>query len=147
MNVYIHTLTYIYICDIGCHPPKKDLQEYLLWFSLHKDENQAKWNYIVQRWIFRWQDLPSSTVDKNPPANAQDMSSNPGLEDHTCHGATKLVSHNCWSLRKSSPSSETREAARSSLRHATSTAPTHRNQGKTLHRNKDPEQPKMKLIN
>ena len=39
--------------------------------------------------------FPGGTVDKNPPANAGDMGSIPGLEDSTCLGATKPVHCNC----------------------------------------------------
>jgi len=35
--------------------------------------------------------FPGGTVDKNPPADAGDMGSIPGLEDSTCLGATKPV--------------------------------------------------------
>ena len=37
-------------------------------------------------------------VVKNPPANAGDMGWPLVPEDPTCHGATKLLCHNCWSL-------------------------------------------------
>ena len=35
--------------------------------------------------------FPGGPVDKNPPADAGDMGSIPGLEDSTCLGATKPV--------------------------------------------------------
>ena len=38
--------------------------------------------------------FPGGAVVENLPANAEDMGSNPGLEDPTCHGATRPVSHN-----------------------------------------------------
>ena len=44
-------------------------------------------------YIFR--DFPAGAVVKNPPANAGDKDSIPGLEDPTCCGATKPVRHNC----------------------------------------------------
>ena len=40
--------------------------------------------------------FPGGAVVENLPANAEDMGSNPGLEDPTCHGATRPVSHNYW---------------------------------------------------
>ena len=40
------------------------------------------------------QGFPDGTVVKNPPANAGDMGSNPGLGNPTCRGATKPVHHN-----------------------------------------------------
>ena len=41
-------------------------------------------------------DLASGSVDKNWPANAEDVDSIPSLEDSTCHRATNLVRHSCW---------------------------------------------------
>ena len=38
--------------------------------------------------------FPGGTVVKNPPANAGDMGSSPGLGDPTCRGVTKPVRHN-----------------------------------------------------
>ena len=38
--------------------------------------------------------FPGGVVVENPPANAGDMGSSPGLEDPTCCGATGPVSHN-----------------------------------------------------
>ena len=35
---------------------------------------------------------------KTPPCNARDTSSIPDLEDSTCHGATKPVSHKYWAF-------------------------------------------------
>ena len=40
------------------------------------------------------QDFPGGTVVKNPPVNAGDTGSIPGLEDPTCLGAAKPVRHN-----------------------------------------------------
>ena len=40
--------------------------------------------------------FPGGTVDKNPPADAGDMGSIPGLEDSTCLGATKPVHRSYW---------------------------------------------------
>ena len=37
----------------------------------------------------RKEDFPGDTVDKNPPANAGDVSSIPGLGRFPCHRATK----------------------------------------------------------
>ena len=42
-----------------------------------------------------FQDFPGGLVLKNPPANAGKFQSLL-WEDSTCHGATKLVGHNCW---------------------------------------------------
>ena len=39
-------------------------------------------------------DFLAGTVTRNLPTNAGDMSLIPGLEDFTCHGATKPVHHN-----------------------------------------------------
>ena len=40
--------------------------------------------------------FPGGAVVKNPPTNAGDTGSIPGLEDPTCRGATKSVRHNYW---------------------------------------------------
>ena len=40
--------------------------------------------------------FPGGAVVKNPPTNAGDTGSSPGLEDPTCRGATKSVRHNYW---------------------------------------------------
>ena len=39
-------------------------------------------------------DYAGGAVVKNPPANAGDMGSSPGLGSPTCHGATKPLCHN-----------------------------------------------------
>ena len=39
-------------------------------------------------------DLPGGAVVKNPPANAGDTGSSPGLGRSTCRGATKPMRHN-----------------------------------------------------
>ena len=39
-------------------------------------------------------DFPGGAVVKNPPANAGDTGSSPGLEDPTCRRATKPMRHN-----------------------------------------------------
>ena len=41
-------------------------------------------------------DLPSGSVGKNRPANAENVDSIPSLEDSTCHRATNLVRHSYW---------------------------------------------------
>ena len=45
-----------------------------------------------------WEDLgfPGGLVVKSLPANAGDMGATPVQEDSTRHGATRLLSHNCW---------------------------------------------------
>ena len=51
-------------------------------------------------------EFPGGAVVKNPPANAGDTGSSPGL---ACHGATKPVRHNYW-VCVLEPTSHTTEA-------------------------------------
>ena len=39
------------------------------------------------------EDFPGGTGDENLPVSAEDTGSIPGLEDSTCHGATKPMYH------------------------------------------------------
>ena len=39
------------------------------------------------------EDFPGGTVDENLPVSAEDMGLIPGLEESTCHGATKPMYH------------------------------------------------------
>ena len=45
-------------------------------------------------------DIHGGTVDKNPPANAEDTGSIPSLEDPSCCGATKSMCHNYWACAR-----------------------------------------------
>ena len=46
---------------------------------------------LNKQWV---RGFPGGAVVENLPANAGDTDSSPGLEDPTCRGATRPVSHN-----------------------------------------------------
>ena len=52
-------------------------------------------NYLLQLKLLGL-DFPGGPVEKNPPANTEDLGLIPVWEDSTCLGATKPGSHNCW---------------------------------------------------
>ena len=56
--------------------------------------------YVKSAFLKCTVDSPGDAVIKNLPANAGDMGSIP---DVTCHGETKPVDHNYWTLQALGP--------------------------------------------
>ena len=92
----------------------------LAWDGLCQSQARVEWGNQVKVWRFKVEvgNFPGGTVDKNLPANTEDMCSVLVWEDSTCCRATKPVSAPQLSPRAAtteacvphSPCSTTREA-------------------------------------
>ena len=68
----------------------------LAWDGLCRSLVKVEWGKQVKVWCFKVEvgNFPGGTVDKNLPANTEDMGSILVWEDFTCRRATKPVRHN-----------------------------------------------------
>ena len=64
------------------------------WILLYNPHSSGSSTQMHSKEVF--QGFPGGTMVKNPPANAGDMGSSPGLEYPTCRRATKPMCHNYW---------------------------------------------------
>ena len=88
--------------------------------------------------------FPGVPVVRNPLYNAGDTGSIPGLEDPTCHAATKPMCHICLSLHTLSWCSITREATAMRSQHASTRQESPLTATReSPHSNEDPVQPKI----
>ena len=62
--------------------------------SLEKNSSYSIFSNVNLK--VKQRDFPGGPVIESPPAKAEDTGSICGLEDPTCHGATKPICHNHW---------------------------------------------------